>query len=60
MRGSDRELTLGLGSSALAPATAGMVLGVLDRRRSEQREPPERWLASGPRGSVGLTLGGSF
>ena len=60
MAGSDRELALGYGLSALVPASAGLLLGVLDRQRSEEREAPERWLASGPRGSLGLTLGGSF
>jgi hypothetical protein len=60
MGGSDREMTLGYGLSALAPATAGLLLGVFDHRRSAAREPPERWLTSGPRGSFGLTLGGRF
>ncbi|MES1186301.1 MAG: hypothetical protein ABUL60_20990 [Myxococcales bacterium] len=60
MAGSDRELALGFGLSALVPASAGLLLGVLDRQRSEEHEAPERWLASGPRGSLGLTLGGSF
>jgi hypothetical protein len=60
MGGGDRELALGYGLSALAPASAGLLLGVLDRQRSEKHEAPERWLASGPRGSLGLTLGGSF
>ena len=60
MSGSDREVTLGFGLSALAPATAGLLLGVFDHQRSEPREPAERWLASGPRGSFGLTFGGSF
>jgi hypothetical protein len=60
MGGRDREMTLGYGLSALAPATAGLLLGVVDHQQSEAREPPERRLTSGPRGSFGLTLGGSF
>jgi hypothetical protein len=60
MGGSDREMTLGYGSSALAPAMVGLLLGVFDRQRSEEHEPPERWLASGPPGSFGLTLSGRF
>jgi hypothetical protein len=60
MGGDDRELTLALGVSSLVPATACLVLSVFDQERSEEREAPEAWLASGPRGSLGLTLGGAF
>jgi hypothetical protein len=57
---SDRELAAAYGAYALVPAVSGLVLGVLGARRSVETEPPERWIAGGPLGSVGLTVGGSL
>jgi hypothetical protein len=60
MRGDDREMTLSLGAYALAPALTGLVLGVVGSQRSEDHEPPEPWIAGGPNGSFGLTVGGAL
>jgi hypothetical protein len=60
MHGSDRELTLGLGTYALLPAVSGLTLGVLSSHRSTEKALPEPWLAGGPGGSLGLTVGGSL
>jgi hypothetical protein len=58
MGSDDRELTLGLGSYALLPAVAGLVLGIADSRRRIEPESSEPWIAGGPRGSFGLSVGG--
>jgi hypothetical protein len=42
------------------PAASGLVLGVLSSQRSTEKELPEPWLAGGPTGSFGLTVGGCF
>jgi hypothetical protein len=55
---TDRELAAAYGAYALVPAVSGLVLGVLGSRRSVETEPPELWIADGPFGSAGLTLGG--
>lgn len=60
MRGSDRELTIGLGSYALLPAATGLALDLLSSHRSTENAPLEPWIAGGPGGSWGLTLGGSL
>jgi hypothetical protein len=60
MHGNDRELTLALGTYALLPAATGLTLGLLSSRRSAEKQLPEPWLAGGPGGSLGLTLGGSL
>jgi hypothetical protein len=58
MAGSDRELAAAYGAYALVPAVSGLVLGVLGSRRSVETEPHEPWIAGGPFGSAGLTVGG--
>jgi hypothetical protein len=60
MHGDAREGTIAAGLVALTPATLGLVMGVVGSKRSEEHEAPEAWIAGGPRGSVGLTVGGSF
>jgi hypothetical protein len=60
MKESDREIAAALGLYELAPAVTGLVLGVVGSGRREERAPYEPWIATGPRGSYGLTLGGSF
>jgi hypothetical protein len=60
MAGADRELAAAYGAYALVPAVSGLVLGVLGSRRSVESETPEPWIAGGPFGSVGLTVGGSL
>jgi hypothetical protein len=57
---ADRELAAAYGAYALVPAVSGLVLGVLGSRRSVETETPEPWIASGPFGSAGLTVGGSL
>jgi hypothetical protein len=58
MGGDDRELTLGLGTYALLPAAGGMALGIVGAQRQVEKERPEPWIAGGPHGSLGLTVGG--
>ena len=58
MRGNDRELTLALGAYALLPAATGLTLGIAGSHRHTQKEAPEPWIAGGPHGSLGLTVGG--
>jgi hypothetical protein len=60
LRETDREIAAGLGVYELAPAVTSLILGVVRSKRHEERTPYEPWLASGPRGSYGLTVGGSF
>ena len=60
MGGGDRELAAAYGTYALVPAVSGLVLGVLGSRRSVESETPEPWIAGGPFGSAGLTVGGSL
>jgi hypothetical protein len=60
MAADDRELAMGLGAYALVPALSGLVLGVLGAKRSAEHETPMPWIASGPLGSYGLTVGGSL
>lgn len=60
MADGDREMAVALGLGALAPATAGLVMGVIGSKRRAERARPEAWIASGPRGSFGLTVGGNF
>jgi hypothetical protein len=60
MARDDRELTLGLGTYALVPAAVGLAVGVVSSSRATENELPEPWIAAGPRGSFGLTLGGSL
>lgn len=57
---SNRELALGFGGYALVPALSGLILGLLDQDRAAERAPYEPWLASGPYGSLGLTVGGKL
>ena len=60
MASSDREMAVGLGVYSLVPALSGLVLGVIGSKRSAEHEAPMPWIASGPLGSYGLTVGGSL
>ena len=56
--GGDREIAIGFGSYALLPAASGLIMGVVSASR--RQEVPATWLGAGPRGSWGITLGGSL
>jgi hypothetical protein len=53
-------VTLCVGSYALLPAVTGLALGVVGSHRRVETEKPEPWIAGGPHGSLGLTVGGSW
>lgn len=56
----NRGLSLALGTYALVPSTLGLVLGVTSAHREPESEPKDSWIAGGPSGSYGLTIGGSL
>ena len=59
LSGDKREIAASLAAVELVPASLGLLLGLLDRKRSEH-EPYEPWLSGGPPGSVGMSAGGRF